>query len=77
MPNNSDYWIMIEGLLDEGWAEWFDDVAISYENGDTVLKGCIDQATLHGLLKTIRDLGLTILVVQRIDSETQPNGGVE
>ncbi len=34
---------------------------------DTVLTGCVlDQAALHGVLAKIRDLGLTILMVERL-----------
>jgi hypothetical protein len=38
------------------------------DDGDTLLTGpVVDQAALHGLLKTVRDLGVTLLAVNRID----------
>jgi len=37
------------------------------ENGDTLLTGpVVDQAALHGLLKKVRDLGLPLLSVNRV-----------
>lgn len=59
------YKIRIKGHLDERWSEWFDHMTITYEeSGETLLTGLvIDQAELHGLLKKIRDLGLTLVSV--------------
>lgn len=59
------YKIRIKGHLDDRWSEWFDNMKITYEeNGETLLTGpVIDQAELHGLLKKIRDLGLTLVSV--------------
>jgi hypothetical protein len=37
-------------------------------NGETVLTGpVVDQAALHGLLRKVRDLGLPLVSVNRID----------
>jgi hypothetical protein len=39
------------------------------ENGDTLLTGpVVDQAALHGLLKKVRDLGLPLLSVIRVET---------
>lgn len=59
------YEIRIKGHLGDQWADWFEGmVIITEENGNTVLTGpVIDQAELHGLLKKIRDVGMTLLSV--------------
>lgn len=64
-----DYHITVQGHLAAGWAEWFDGLAIRNEaDGTAVLMGSIrDQAALHGVLVKIRDLGLPLIAVQRLD----------
>ena len=64
------YQIRIKGHLDSQWADWFGGLAITLEdNGDTLLTGpVIDQAALHGLLKKVRDLGMPLVSVNRIES---------
>ena len=61
----SDYHIKIKGHLDTRWQDWFDGLTITLTNdGDTILSGVIvDQAALHGVLKKIGNLGLTIISV--------------
>ena len=63
------YQIRIKGQLEHRWIEWFGDVTIaSEENGDTLLTcTVVDQAALHGLLKKVRDLGLPLLSVNRVE----------
>ncbi len=63
------YQIRIEGHLDQQWTDWFDGLTISLEeDGDTLLTGPVmDQAALHGLLKKVRDLGMTLLSVNRVE----------
>ncbi len=63
------YEIRIEGLVDGRWAEWFDGMAVTYVNDlETILIGELpDQTALHGVLERIRDLGLNLVSVQRID----------
>ena len=70
--NNHDqsmvYQIRIEGRLDRQWTGWFAGLDISYEgNEETSLTGPVaDQCALHGLLKKVRDLGLPLLSVNRL-----------
>ena len=65
------YEIRIEDGLDEGWTAWFDGMQITNEPGGvTVITGVVvDQCALHGLLAKVRDLGLPLLSVQRIEQD--------
>ena len=64
---HSHYVIEIEGHLDDHWQEWFEGFILSRTaNGRTVLSGPIrDQAALHGVLKKINNLGLTLISVNK------------
>lgn len=63
------YQIRIKGHLSRQWMDWFEGLTITLEdNGDTLLTGpVIDQATLHGLLRKVRDLGLPLLAVIQVE----------
>ena len=63
------YEIRIKGHLSERWAMWFDGLTITLEdNGDTRLVGpVVDQAALYGLLKRVRDLGMPLQSVNRVE----------
>jgi hypothetical protein len=65
------YQIKVKGILDRKWSDWFDGFTITHQpEDDTLLVGTVrDQAALHGLLNKIRDLGLPLLMVQRIEGE--------
>jgi len=69
------YQIVIQEELDDQWADWFVGLSVTHnERGETVLSASVtDQAELHGLLLRIRDLGLTLLTVNRLraDGETR------
>jgi len=64
------YEIRIRGHLDDRWADWFGGLTITLEeNGDTLLTGPVaDQAALHGLLRRVRDLGVPLLSVMRLET---------
>jgi hypothetical protein len=59
------YEIRIAGHLSLQWADWFEGLTITLEeDGNTLLTVAVaDQAALHGLLKKVRDLGLSLLSV--------------
>ena len=59
------YQIRIKGHLGSQWTDWFEGLTITLEdNGETLLTGpVIDQAALHGLLKKVRDLGMSLVSV--------------
>ena len=63
------YQIRIKGHLGREWTDWFGGLSITLEeNGDTLLTGpVVDQAALHGVLRKVRDLGMTLLVVKHVE----------
>ena len=62
------YQIVIKGHIDPGWAAWFGEMTVTYDEQDnTVLTGTIvDQPALHGILDRIRDLNLTLISVTQL-----------
>ena len=62
------YEIRIKGHLDNRWGAWFEGLTITaLDNGETLLTGqVVDQASLYGLLRKVRDLGMPLLAVTRI-----------
>jgi hypothetical protein len=58
--------IRVKGKIDPHWSEWLDGLEIIHEGEDqTLLTGkVVDQATLYGILKKLRDLGLKLLLVK-------------
>ena len=66
MNRSSHYQIRIEGKLDERWLRWFEGLDVTSSSDDeTVISGEFDQSALHGLFNRIRDLGVTLISVQR------------
>jgi hypothetical protein len=67
------YQITVQGYLDERRADWFDGMSIVPQEGTegmsvTRLTGeVVDQAALHGLLRKLYDLGLSLLSIKRIE----------
>ena len=62
------YRIRVKGVLDEEWSDWFEGLTIVPQDDETLLTGPVrDQAALHGLLAKVRDLGLPLLSVKRVD----------
>jgi hypothetical protein len=66
------YEIRVLGHLGPEWSAWFDGLTISREpHGETVLAGPVpDQAALHGILIKIRNLGLPLLSVRRVEADS-------
>ena len=62
------YAIRVKGHLAERWAAWFDDMTLTRQaDGTTVLDGPVaDQSALHGLLREVGDLGLSLVSVTPI-----------
>ena len=67
------YEIRVESHLDQLWLEWFDGITLAYgDNGETILIGAMqDQAALYSMLMKMRDLGLTLVSVRRVEPGSQ------
>ena len=62
------YEIRVDSVLDDQWADWFGGLQLSSDGTQTVIIGLLpDQPALHGLLTKIRDLGLSLISVRRLD----------
>ncbi len=68
-PGPARYEIRIGGHLAPRWVTWFDGMTLTgLDDGTTVLAGpVVDQAALHGLLATLRDTGLPLLSLARVE----------
>ena len=77
-PDAGTYEIRLTGHLGTRWRAWFDGLTVSREgDGTTLVSGPVaDQAALHGLLQRVRDLGLPLLSVTRIEP-AQPGQTLE
>ncbi len=72
------YQIRLRGQLGHLWSDWFDGLAITWDdNGDTLLTGSVaDQSALHGLLRRIRDLGVTLVSINRLEANAELDQGM-
>jgi hypothetical protein len=63
------YHIRVRGHLGSRWGSWLGDMTITREpDGATLMTGSIvDEAALHGALRNIRDLGLILLSITRVE----------
>ena len=63
------YEIRIKGHLGAQWTDWFEGLTITLDaGGETLLTGPVaDQAALHGLLKKVRNLGMPLVSVSRVN----------
>ena len=63
------YEIRVAGHLSENWAARFEGLSMRHEpEGETVLTGMLDQSAMHGVFVKIRDLGLYLISVNRIQA---------
>ncbi len=78
-PVPPQYEIVLRGRLDESWSDWLGGLELRVTpTGETIARGPIqDQAALHGLLERVRDMGIELLAVKRLDwpLEQQPSVG--
>ncbi|HEX6608044.1 MAG TPA: hypothetical protein VF276_14155 [Chloroflexia bacterium] len=73
------YQIRLQGHLSRQWTDWFGGLTITLEdNGDTLLTGVVvDQAALHGVLRKVRDLGIPLLAINRVETGQPGASGVQ
>ncbi len=66
------YQITVKGQLSADWCAWFDGMTITQDAaGATLITGPVaDQAALHGLLRKVRDLGLTLVALRSSEPMT-------
>lgn len=67
------YEIRVKGRLAPRWSAWFDGLTIDTNTADgtTAISGpIVDQAALHGLLQKLRDIGLTLISLTELPSNT-------
>lgn len=74
------YRICVRGRLSQTGAAWFEGFRLTVDETTSPPQTClegpvVDQAALHGLFSRIRDLGLTLITVQRIENrgEKEPD----
>lgn len=76
--DTTSYEIRIRSELGDEWLEWFGGLRrLSREHGDTVLTGTLDQAALHAVLRRVRDLGLSLVEVRRIEAAQPAHPSIE
>lgn len=70
-PDSGRYAIRVAGHVAHHWFTEGHELSVRWEaDGATLLAGVLpDQAALHGLLARIRDLGLTLLSVERMPDQ--------
>jgi hypothetical protein len=68
------YAIRVHGHLDERWSTPFDGASLRHDPDGTTVIDCpaMDQAALHGQLGRIRDAGLPLISVTRLDPLPPP-----
>ncbi len=62
------YEIRVRGELGAAWSDWLTgQVRPDAEGSATVIAGEFDQAGLHAVLRRLRDLGLPLVSMRRIE----------
>ena len=71
LGDTSGYEIRMKGHVAGHGAEWFEGMDLVQEPGGTTVIRCpaLDQAALHGVLRTLRDLGLALISVTRTGAD--------
>jgi hypothetical protein len=75
-PVETVYELRISGRLGPSTLTWFEDMTVLVDESSTPVQTIIqgpmrDQAALYGLISRIRDLGLTLLSVNRVEQKEE------
>lgn len=74
MWSHQTYRIRVSGVLSPDWSDWFDGLTIRIQHSDSLIEGEFpNQAALLGVLNRLNALSLTVLSVERIQSEGTEN----
>jgi hypothetical protein len=75
LGDTSGYEIRTSGRLADRWSDWFEGMDLDEQSDGTTVIRCpaLDQSGLHGLLRTLRDLGLPLLSITPIE----PDGPID
>jgi hypothetical protein len=66
------YEIRLQRRLDTRWSVRFEGMTLTTGDDFTLLAGnVVDQAALHGLLHQLRDIGLPLVSVTRIETDDE------
>jgi hypothetical protein len=69
------YEIRVQGVLDSRGPAWFERPQVSSDGEKTAISGLLaDRPALHGLLAKVRDLGLCLISVRRLDTGQAGSG---
>jgi len=70
-PDESGWYeIRLNGRLDSRWSARFEGMTLTTGDGFTLLTGpVVDQSALHGLLHQLRDIGLPLASVARVEPD--------
>jgi hypothetical protein len=68
-PESNSYEIRLAARLDPRWSAWFDGLTVvNHDDGTTLIHGPVaDQAALFGLLQRLRDIGVPLVSLIRVD----------
>jgi hypothetical protein len=71
LGDTSGYEIRTSGHLDDRWSDWFEGMDLVQDPDGTTVIRCpaLDQAGLHGLIRTLRDLGLPLISIHPIEPD--------
>lgn len=75
----SDYELRVSGRISAHAAAWFEGMTLIVDEATTppqtiIRSHLVDQAALYGLISRVRDLGLTLLAVARIEGKEKKGG---